>query len=315
MDRRNNERTKKVKDATTEAYEVDSDYDSVDDDDVSSSASEEESEDEARMTFEKRLSKRRDGFADEESSKASQLRRQGGAEDNRIKKCVRTDIGNAGDASCTSSSDSDSEDSDEEGEQHEDDVAKSKKGVRVRKKRKNKNAPMVMSSKKTVSRYRQVVDVPKKRKFQDPRFLSWTGDVKGDLFRKSYEFLKDYSESEIRTLKKEMKKSKDSEDVRAMQAMLTRLQQYRTSTHRDEATDLQQSKWRRLRREQLRKGKRPYYPKKRELRDEQLREQFDQLEKSGRLDKAMAKRMAKKQRKNAQQKRGKARSKSVPWAS
>ena len=47
-------------------------------------------------------------------------------------------------------------------------------------------------------------------------------------------------------------------------------------------------------------GKRPYYKKAREIREEQLTEQFQQLEKSGRLDNYMAKK--RKQRASKQRK-------------
>ena len=79
-------------------------------------------------------------------------------------------------------------------------VEKKRKGKKTKlQKRKHKNAPTVMSSKKPVGRFRQVVDV-KKQAVRDPRFTSWTGDLDQSKFRKAYDFLSSYSKNLFKSL-------------------------------------------------------------------------------------------------------------------
>ena len=193
-------------------------------------------------------------------------------------------------------------------------VEKKRKGKKTKlQKRKHKNAPTVMSSKKPVGRFRQVVDV-KKQAVRDPRFTSWTGDLDQSKFRKAYDFLSSYSKDEIHKLKKAIKKSKDKEESRKLQAVLTRLQQYQSSQSRAKVEDDQSTKWRRKRREQVKNGHRPFYPKRRQLREERATQQFEQLEKTGKLDRAMAKKRAKKQERKGRDKKRRKEG-AVPWAS
>ena len=59
------------------------------------------------------------------------------------------------------------------------------------KKRANKNCPLEMTSKRAVGRFKQVVDV-KKKKHMDPRFDSMCGRLNEDLFSKSFAFVDEY---------------------------------------------------------------------------------------------------------------------------
>lgn len=179
-------------------------------------------------------------------------------------------------------------------------------------KRKHKNAPTVMSSKKPVGRFRQVVEV-KKREVRDPRFTSWTGELDQSKFREAYDFLSSYSKDEIKKLKKAINKSKDKEESKKLQAVLTRLQQYQSSQSRGKVQDEQNKKWRRKRRDQIKQGHRPFYPKRQQLREERATQQFEKLEKSGKLDRAMAKKRARKQERKGRDKKRRKEG-VVPWA-
>lgn len=57
--------------------------------------------------------------------------------------------------------------------------------------RANKNRPLELTSKRAVGRFRQAIEV-KKRKSVDPRFESVSGRLNEDLFAKSYAFVDDY---------------------------------------------------------------------------------------------------------------------------
>ncbi|KAF2297667.1 hypothetical protein GH714_002128 [Hevea brasiliensis] len=75
--------------------------------------------------------------------------------------------------------------------------------------RANKNRPMEASCKKPVSRFREVVQAPKKV-VRDPRFESLCGNLDVEGFRKRYNFLFENNlPAEREELKKQLKKSND----------------------------------------------------------------------------------------------------------
>ncbi|KAL0304620.1 UNVERIFIED_CONTAM: Ribosomal RNA processing protein 36 [Sesamum angustifolium] len=129
-----------------------------------------------------------------------------------------------------------------------------KKGSRA-----NKNRPMEMSSKKPVSRFREVIQVPKKE------------------------------------LKKQMKRAKDPEAVKELKDRMTRVDKELKSaaTKRTEKDILAEHK--KKEREAAKKGKQPYYLKKSELRKQKLIEKYKELKDSGKLEAFIEK----KRRKNA----------------
>ena len=74
--------------------------------------------------------------------------------------------------------------------------------------RSNKHAPTELSSKKAVSRKREAVVVPK-RESRDPRFDPLTGPLDERKVRKDYAFLESYRESEMKSIRDEIKRAKD----------------------------------------------------------------------------------------------------------
>ena len=73
--------------------------------------------------------------------------------------------------------------------------------------RASKNQPLELSSKRAVGRFRQVVEVKKKR-LLDPRFEAQSGRLNEDLFNKSYAFVDEYKQRELQQLKQQLKKTK-----------------------------------------------------------------------------------------------------------
>ncbi|KAJ2827445.1 rRNA biogenesis protein rrp36, partial [Coemansia furcata] len=73
--------------------------------------------------------------------------------------------------------------------------------------RDNRKKPAMMSSKRPVSRFRQVVDIAKPQT-RDPRFDNLSGHFNEDLYEKSYGFLDKQQEEEIESLKAQMQKIK-----------------------------------------------------------------------------------------------------------
>ncbi|XP_011072158.1 ribosomal RNA processing protein 36 homolog [Sesamum indicum] len=154
-----------------------------------------------------------------------------------------------------------------------------KKGSRA-----NKNRPMEMSSKKPVSRFREVIQVPKKV-VRDPRFESLCGNLDVDGFKKRYNFLyENILPAEKEELKKQMKKAKDPEAIKELKYRMARVDKELKSavTKRTEKDILAEHK--KKEREAAKKGKQPYYLKKSELRKQKLVEKYKELKDSGKLE-------------------------------
>lgn len=165
-----------------------------------------------------------------------------------------------------------------------------KKGGRA-----NKNRPMEISSKKPVSRLREVIQVPKKV-VRDPRFESLCGNLDVEGFKKRYNFIYENTlPAEKEELKKQMKKSKNPEAINELKDRMSRIDKELKSaaTKRTEKDILAEHK--KKEREAAKKGKQPYYLKKSEIRTQKLAEKYQELKESGKLESFIEK----KRRKNA----------------
>lgn len=103
-------------------------------------------------------------------------------------------------------------------EQPEDEKGKKKKEKEKIKPRprSSKNAPQEISSKRAVTRKREVVEPtithnhPGHKAVRDPRFdTAVNGRYDEHEFRKNYAFLDDYRDAEIKMIKEEAKKTRD----------------------------------------------------------------------------------------------------------
>ncbi|KAL0448113.1 UNVERIFIED_CONTAM: rRNA biogenesis protein rrp36 [Sesamum latifolium] len=171
-----------------------------------------------------------------------------------------------------------------------------KKGSRA-----NKNRPVEMSSKKPVSRFREVIQMPKKdspsnicsrfilpchwKVVRDPRFESLCGNLDVDGFKKRYNFIyENILPVEKEELKKQMKRIKDPEAIKELKDRMGRVDKELKSavTKRTEKDILAEHK--KKEREAAKKGKQPYYLKKSELRKQKLIEKYKELKDSGKLE-------------------------------
>lgn len=162
-------------------------------------------------------------------------------------------------------------------------------------KRANKNRPSEMSSKKPVGRFREVIQAPK-RVFKDPRFESLCGSYDESRFKKSYCFL---YEEELPAERKRLQKLLDKDKSTGANEVVHRHiswidSQLKEEQHRRKKAERSMQQ-RTNEKEAVAKGKKPFYPKKSELRKQELLEKYDELKASGKLDKFLAKR----RRKNA----------------
>ncbi|XP_059645633.1 uncharacterized protein LOC132287140 isoform X1 [Cornus florida] len=161
--------------------------------------------------------------------------------------------------------------------------------------RANKNRPMEVSSKKPMSRFREVIQAPKKV-VRDPRFESLCGELDVEGFKKRYNFLYENNlPAEREELRKLMKKSNDPEVINDLENHLAWInkQLKSGSTKRTDSEILAEHK--KKEREATKNGKQPFYLKKSEIHKQRLIEKYEDLKSSGKLESFIEKR----RRKNA----------------
>ena len=86
--------------------------------------------------------------------------------------------------------------------------------------------PREISSKKPVSRFREVVPIEKKQDEScDPRFDDRAGKFNDDLFKKSYSFIEEMKKNEKQLILKETKKSRNPGRRMKLQRLLQQIVQ------------------------------------------------------------------------------------------
>uniref|UniRef100_A0A5B7BMN0 rRNA biogenesis protein RRP36 n=1 Tax=Davidia involucrata TaxID=16924 RepID=A0A5B7BMN0_DAVIN len=161
--------------------------------------------------------------------------------------------------------------------------------------RANKNRPMEISSKKPVSRIREVIQVPK-RVVRDPRFESLCGELDVEGFKKRYNFLYENElPAEREELKKLMKKSNDPEVINELKNRTAWIDKQLKSASAKRTDNQILAEHKKKEREAAKKGKQPYYLKKSEIQKQRLIEKYKDLKVSGKLESFIEKR----RRKNA----------------
>ncbi|KAJ1834269.1 rRNA biogenesis protein rrp36 [Coemansia sp. RSA 2703] len=157
--------------------------------------------------------------------------------------------------------------------------------------RDSKKMPAMMSSKRPVSRFRQVVqtDRPQTR---DPRFDSLSGNYNEDLFEKSYSFLDKQRETEIEEMRKQANKlkNKDPEEAARIQLAIDSLQSQSAAKQQKKNTQELKRRHRAKEMEAVKQGKTPYFLKKRDLKTLEVAEKFNKLKDSSKLDGYLEKR-------------------------
>ncbi|KAJ8116713.1 hypothetical protein OPT61_g1917 [Boeremia exigua] len=166
--------------------------------------------------------------------------------------------------------------------------------------RSSKHAPAVQSSKRMVSRKRQVVDV-KKPVFRDPRFENVGGPRPDEnTLSKRYAFLNDIKASEIAELKKAIKKSRNGDEKEQMRKQLESMEsQMKTQQRKDEQQAVKREH-KKKEKELVKDGKQPFYLKKSEQKKLALIDRFQNM-KSKQRDKTIERRrkkVASKERRN-----------------
>ncbi|ORX45818.1 DUF947-domain-containing protein, partial [Piromyces finnis] len=170
-------------------------------------------------------------------------------------------------------------------------LLRQKRGPQVIKKRENKNRPMEISSKKPVSRYREVVEI-KKKKARDPRFDNLSGKYNEDLFKKSYKFLAEMEENEMNMIQDKIKKTKNSIEKEKLMRVYQSLKSKKQTEKERERRQSIKREWRKKEIQRVKEGKKPFYLKKADLKRMELIDKYKNT-KSKSIDKILEKRRKK----------------------
>lgn len=158
--------------------------------------------------------------------------------------------------------------------------------------RSSKHAPAELSSKKAVSRRREVVQV-NKLDHRDPRFEPFSGPIDGEKLKKNYSFLDVYRDSEIAELRAAILNSKDANSLEKLKQALRSME----SRKKTDAAKIQEQAVLRVHKakekELVKHGKKPFYLKRGERRKLALVEQFEGLREK-QVDKIIERRRKKK---------------------
>ena len=140
----------------------------------------------------------------------------------------------------------------------------------------SRHAPMEISSKKAVSRRREVVPISK-REYRDPRFEPITGPVDQAKIHQAYSFLDDYREDEMKQLKMGIKIAKDMELKERLKKVLMSMESKKKAQTRKHKEQEILDNHRKEEKEAVKQGKKPFYLKKAEQKKRVLLNQYGEL--------------------------------------
>ncbi|KAM4056037.1 rRNA biogenesis protein RRP36 domain-containing protein [Hirsutella rhossiliensis] len=160
-------------------------------------------------------------------------------------------------------------------------------------KRSSKHAPQEQTSKRPVSRRREILADPR-RKHRDPRFdpLVGSGHLDESQASKAYAFLDEYRDSEMADLRAQIKKTKDADAKERLKRQLMSMESRRKATRKKHDEEALLREHRRHEKELVAQGKKPFYLKKREQKERLLTKRYEGMSK-GQVDKAIARKRKK----------------------
>lgn len=127
------------------------------------------------------------------------------------------------------------------------------------------------------------------------RFSEISGKLNSRKFMESYKFLEGYQEKEVELLSQQMSKVKKDDEKEAIKAELIKSRQEMKERQRDQAVKKRLSELKKIERQKVAQGKKPFFLKESVKKDIALEERYDELKKEGKLQKFLVK----KRKKNA----------------
>ncbi|PSN40599.1 Ribosomal RNA processing protein 36 [Blattella germanica] len=174
-------------------------------------------------------------------------------------------------------------------------------GIRKEKKtsfkRENKNRPREMSSKRPMPTDHLIIKT-KKTIPRDPRFDSLCGTYDEKVFRRSYAFLDRIRSKEKFKLKKELKTETDTGRKEEIKYLIQRMENQEREKKKLQMKNKRKQEEHNANIDMLRQGKKPVYIKKSEKKVLELVDQFEELKKTGKLNKHIEKQRKKNARKD-----------------
>ena len=149
--------------------------------------------------------------------------------------------------------------------------------------KRHKSRPIEQTSKKPVSRYREVVDLPgvRRKASRDPRFDPMSGAYDEARFSKSYEFLEEYRSNESNQLKAELKKVRNEKKRKKLQVQLSKLASVSQVQKQKVDALKRKSELKKVSRELVQQGHKPFYFKKSDVKKIELAAKYQELKKNG----------------------------------
>ncbi|KAL9129125.1 MAG: hypothetical protein Q9217_002335 [Psora testacea] len=166
-----------------------------------------------------------------------------------------------------------------------------KKDTRDFNRRSSKHAPAQLSSKKAVSRKRDVVPIHKPD-VRDPRFQAMSGPLNEHKVRENYAFIDSYRDAEIAELKAGLRKAKDPAAKETLRCALLSMESSKRTQQLKEEQQQVLRQHRKEEREKVESGKRPFYLKRGEVKKRALIERFKGM-KGRQVDKVIERRRKK----------------------
>ena len=166
--------------------------------------------------------------------------------------------------------------------------------------RSSKHAPTVQSSKRAVTRRRNVIEV-KKPVARDPRFDPAAGSQPDEhILKKRYAFLEDYKALEMAELKAAIRKTKNEEDKEKLKRKLLSMESQKKAQETKDRQQAIKREHKKKEKELIKEGKAPFYLKKSEQKKLALVDRFQNMKSKDR-DRAIERRrkkVASKERRN-----------------
>ncbi|KAF5659955.1 PITSLRE kinase [Fusarium heterosporum] len=152
-------------------------------------------------------------------------------------------------------------------------------------KRSSKHAPQEQTSKKPVSRRREILP-DNKRQFRDPRFDPLVGRVDEEKASKAYAFLDEYRDKEMADLRVKIKKSKDFYEKEDLKRQLQSMESRKKANMRKQEEERLLKEHREKEKELVAQGKTPFYLKRSEQKKQLLVNRYEGMSK-GQVDRAI----------------------------
>jgi ribosomal RNA-processing protein 36 len=170
------------------------------------------------------------------------------------------------------------------------------KGSTKQEKPKLKGRPKERDARIPVSKFQLVVQ-PQKPNGRDPRFDGLSGRLDSEKYQKSYGFLIDQKQQEIKDLESEIQKTKtgskkqrkkySEEEIKKLKGVLGKNKEEMNRFKANEDVQEVKKGQKKLVAERVKKGKNPFYLKRNELKNKLMERKFEELDRKKKLDKTM----------------------------